>query len=99
MMGANINMSISRQRKYASHLPVMELLFKYSDIKNVFEYGCELYSTKFFIDHALSITSIEMQNQKWHDKIKKELISDKLNLQCMVGNDAAISYLDRKSVV
>lgn len=93
-MGANINMNISRQRKYGSHLPVMELLFKYSDIKNVFEYGCGLYSTKFFIGHALSITSIEMQNKKWYDKIKKELISDKLNLQCMVGNEDAISYFN-----
>lgn len=78
-------MSIWRQAKHTSHLPVLELIFKYANIKNVFEYGCGSFSTKFFVDHAPSVTSVEMNKKTWYEKVKSEIISDKLNLSFISG--------------
>jgi hypothetical protein len=88
-------MGKGRQAKYASHLPVLELLFKYSNIKDVFEYGCGSYSTKFFIDNAISVTSIEMNSLKWYNNIKLKLMSDRLNLLCMIGETEGIEYFNK----
>jgi hypothetical protein len=84
-------MSESRQKKHASHLPVLELIFKYSNIKDVFEYGCGSYSTNFFVNNAENIISIEMNRKIWYDKIKSEIVSDKFNLLYIEGI-AAIEY-------
>ena len=53
----------------ATHLPTFEQLFKYNDIKTVLEFGCGLYSTKFFKDMGCSLTSIEMQHEAWRDRV------------------------------
>lgn len=85
-------MSESRQRKHSSHLPVLELLFKYSKINDVFEYGCGVYSTNFFVEHAKTVTSIEMNKQIWYDKISKEIQSDKLKLLFIDDGEKSIEY-------
>ena len=81
-------MSAARQKKMSSHLPVLELLFKYSDIKTVFEYGCGNHSTNFFVSHAQSVVSVEMNRIAWVEKLKKEIKSDKLNLLFIKGLEA-----------
>lgn len=86
-------MSEARQKKHASHLPVLELIFKNSDIKDVFEYGCGVYSTRFFVDHAKTVISVEMNRKIWYDKIKLEIVSDNFNLLYIEGADA-IKYFN-----
>jgi len=84
-------MSDRRQRMMSSHLGVLELIFKHSNVKSVFEYGCGNYSTNFFIKNAESIISVEMNRMAWVDKLKNEIKSDKLNLLFIRGL-AAIEY-------
>jgi hypothetical protein len=85
-------MSESRQRKHDSHLPVLELIFKHSSIKDIFEYGCGSYSTNFFVKNAKSITSVEMNREIWYNKMKSEISSDKLNLLFIKGGPDSIEY-------
>ena len=81
---------MSRESKYSSHLPVLKLIFDFIDIKSVFEYGCGMYSTRFFVDRCDKIVSIEMQNEKWYEKVQKEIVSNKLNLYCLLGDVSGI---------
>lgn len=77
-----------RQKKMASHLPVLELIFNHSDVRNVFEYGCGIYSSSFFVNHAESVISVEMNKKAWYDKVKKEIKSEKFNLLFISGLNA-----------
>jgi len=88
---------MSKKKRYSSHLIVLDAIFKSVSIKNVFEYGCGLYSTKFFVDNAISVESVEMQSQEWYEKIKNEMAntSKNLSLKCMLGADDAIKYFDQ----
>jgi hypothetical protein len=83
---------MSRERKYRSHLPVLKLIFDFVSIKSVFEYGCGLYSTGFFVSNANKVISVEMQNKNWYKKVKENIISDKLDLHCKLGELDAIEY-------
>ena len=85
-------MSVWRQAKHTSHLPVLELIFKHSNIKDVFEYGCGDYSTKFFVDHAQAVTSVEMNKKAWYEKVKSNIASDNLNIMFIDGGPASIEY-------
>ena len=80
--------------KCGTHLPILEQIFRIVPIKRVFEYGCGLYSTKFFVDHCEYVESVEMQSQEWYEKIRTELPSPKLSLKCMLGAVDAITYFD-----
>ena len=64
----------------ATHLPTFEALFAKHKIKKVLEFGCGMFSTKFFVGQGCDVTSIEMQNIPWYDKIKEELPSVNLHL-------------------
>lgn len=64
----------------ATHLPVFELLFRRHRIKSVLEFGCGMFSTTMFVNAGCNVTSIEMQNQSWYDKIKAELPTVDLRL-------------------
>lgn len=59
----------------ATHLPIFDSLFKKYKIKNVLEFGCGMFSTKKFVDEGCTVTSVEMQNKSWFDKVHKELPS------------------------
>lgn len=78
--------------KYATHLPILQYIFKTVQIKTVFEYGCGLYSTRFFIDNAEKVESVEMQDEKWFQRIYNEIDSKKLTLSLMIGENDAIQY-------
>jgi len=88
---------MNRQKKYASHLPVLKLIFDFVDVKNVFEYGCGIYSTKFFTERASLVTSVEMTRVEWYEKVKKEIVSDKLNLLFMLGDTASVDYFNKET--
>jgi len=83
---------MSKEAKYASHLPVFEELFKMSSFKNVLEFGCGNYSTSFFLDHCDKVTSIENWDENWYNKIKQEISSKKHTLIYSKGI-GAIDYL------
>lgn len=57
----------------ATHLPVFESLFSKYRIKSVLEFGCGMFSTAMFVKEGCSVTSIEMQNKSWYDKMTSEL--------------------------
>lgn len=57
----------------ATHLPTFEWLFQKYQIKSVLEFGCGMFSTAMFVNAGCKVTSIEMQNQSWFDKVKAEL--------------------------
>lgn len=84
---------MKRINKYASHLPVLEAIFKFRSINTVFEYGCGYYSTKFFVDHAKEVESIEMCDATWYERVEEEFGKRKnLSLKCMLGRNCAIDY-------
>lgn len=64
----------------ATHLPVFEDLFKRFQIKTVLEFGCGMFSTAMFVNAGCDVTSIEMQNKSWYDKVKSELPTVDLRL-------------------
>ena len=64
---------MSKESKYASHLPVLKLIYSLRNYYNVLEFGCGNYSTKYFIYNCKNVTSIEMQNEQWFNKIKTEV--------------------------
>ena len=58
---------------YGSHLPLLDLVFKSFKIEKVIEFGCGLYSTKFFKSKANELISIEMQELAWAWDISRQL--------------------------
>ena len=64
----------------ATHLPVFESLFRRYPIKTVLEFGCGMFSTAMFVNAGCDVTSIEMQNKPWYDKVKAELPTVDLRL-------------------
>jgi len=59
--------------KFASHLPLLELLNVLSPYNNVLEFGCGLYSTKYFVEHCKKCLSIENKDEAWYQRIKNEI--------------------------
>ena len=55
-----------------SHLTLLEEIFKLKKINTVLEFGCGDYSTDFFVNNCEHVTSVEMQNQGWFDKISEK---------------------------
>lgn len=70
----------------ATHLPVLEKLYQQYRFRKVLEFGCGLYSTRFFVEHGCVVTSIEMQSQDWFDKVKTALPA--VDLRIALGPDA-----------
>lgn len=64
----------------ATHLPVLQEIFKTRKIKDVLEFGCGMFSTKFFVESGCNVTSIEMQHKEWFDKVSAEFPDIKLYL-------------------
>ena len=64
----------------ATHLPIWDELFKTHKIKTVLEFGCGLYSTKKFVDEGCDVTSIEMQDKHWFNRIWHEIPKARLIL-------------------
>jgi hypothetical protein len=62
-----------------SHLPVLDKIFKLVPVEFVLEFGMGFGSTPFFLDHGCSLTSVEMQNKEWYDKITQKFQSGKFN--------------------
>lgn len=78
---------------YSTHLLTLHNLFKEEKIKNVFEFGCGMYSTFLFADKCETVISIEMQNEDWFNKLK-EKIPNNVTLLCQLGTDKAIDTLN-----
>lgn len=80
--------------KCSTHLPVLKDIFDFRPIKSVFEFGCGLYSTKFFVDNAEQVYSVEMQSKRWFDKIKSEIASPKLSLSCFLDVKEVLQHFE-----
>ena len=76
---------------YSSHLEILDFVFKNVKVKTVFEFGCGLYSTNFFVDNAKKVTSVEMQSEDWYNKVKSEIKSRKLDISYKPGPQDAIT--------
>jgi hypothetical protein len=57
---------------YRTHIPVLETIFKTKNINSVLEFGMGYNSTPFFLERCKNVTSIEMQQKEWFDKITSE---------------------------
>ena len=64
---------MSRELKHASHLPVLKAIYSFMPFKNVLEFGCGNYSTKFFAEVCERLISIENKDINWYNKIKNEI--------------------------
>lgn len=61
---------------FGSHLPLLEEIFKQRTINSVLEFGCGDFSTDFFLKNSNDVTSIEMQEKSWFDKISEKYSND-----------------------
>jgi hypothetical protein len=83
-MGGNI--------KIASHLPILEFLYSLKSFDNVLEFGCGNHSSNFFANHSKRVTSIEMSNEGWFQKIKDSIRAENFNIMYLPG-DETIKWL------
>lgn len=51
---------------YGSHLPLLAMLFKTFKVETVLEFGMGDFSTPFFLQNAVYLHSIEMQDENWY---------------------------------
>jgi len=73
---------------YSNHIHFFIKLFELRKFKSVFEYGCGLGSTPFFLDNCERVVAFEMQSEQWYEKVKKELqpkYGNKLEIHCLIG--------------
>lgn len=54
---------------YGSHIYALQFIFRHIKPSNALEAGLGFYSTPFLLDHVLNVTSIEMQDSAWGDKV------------------------------
>ncbi len=77
---------------YSNHIHFFLKLFEYKKFNSVFEYGCGLGSTPFFLDNCQKVVAVEMQEQSWYEKVKIELEKHKngknLKLHCDLTTDS-----------
>lgn len=77
---------------YSNHIHLFLKLFEYNKFKSVFEYGCGLGSTPFFLDHCEKVVAVEMQEESWYNKVKSELQNHKniknLQLYCDLSENS-----------
>lgn len=55
--------------RFGTHLELLEKIIEFKKISSVIEFGMGDNSTTFFIDKVSMLTSIEMQDEKWYNKI------------------------------
>jgi len=79
---------MSKEEEYATHLPILKDIYTLAKFKNIFEFGCGNYSTKFFLEVCDKLTSIENFDKSWYDKIKQEIVSDKFTILYSAGTSA-----------
>lgn len=70
----------------ATHLPILEKMLEKHQYKKVLEFGCGLFSTKFFIDHGCDLISVEMQNEDWMHAVHSHY--PKADIRLALGPDA-----------
>lgn len=78
-----------RNSKCSSHLPVLKLLYSIKPFKNVLEFGCGNYSTKYFLEVCDHVTSIENMSLEWFNKINSEITSSKLNISYKYADESS----------
>lgn len=84
---------------YASHLPILESVFRLTDIKYVFEFGTGFYSTKFFENRAAKTISIELSSIDWADKIRETVSENKVKvLYYQEINKALSDFANEKNI-
>ena len=61
------------EAKYASHLPVLKLLYQIKPYDHVLEFGSGMFSTKYFVSICRSIVSLENEKVEWFNKMTEEI--------------------------
>lgn len=80
--------------EFSTHLPVLNIVKDFTDKNSVFEYGMGEYSTKFFSNNFKNVTSVEMQDKVWFEKISN-LNLPNVNTLCMIGDSPAVDYFKK----
>jgi hypothetical protein len=63
--------------QYSTHLPVFERLFGAKKYLKILEFGMGFGSTPFLLKNCESLTSVEMQSEKWYQDVCRELGGEK----------------------
>jgi hypothetical protein len=79
---------------YSNHIHFFTKLFEYKKFKSVFEYGCGLGSTPFFLDNCQQVMALEMQDEEWYNKVKTELSKHKHNKKLQLYFDLSDNSFD-----
>lgn len=74
---------------YSNHLVLINSIFKKTEIKSVFEYGCGFGSTPYFCKNAESVIALEMQSEEWFLRVRNDLRKKHKNLEihCKIGGE------------
>jgi len=67
--------------------------------KTVLEFGCGEYSTGFFVGQGASVTSVEMQDEGWAEKVKG--MYPDVNMVVCLGKDSwqELAYEERYDLI
>ena len=83
---------------FQTHQDILHFLIKECNVDNVLETGMGSYSTRLFVENAGNVTSLEMQNQEWYQKIKEEFMNvSNFNPVLRLDQSEAYKFLDEQS--
>ena len=85
--------------RYATHIPLLTKLFEFKDCPVVFEFGTGFASTPFFLNHALTLVSLEMQSEEWFEKVRSTIQPHAhvdWQLSCRLGPESYDYLLESK---
>lgn len=80
--------------KSSTHLPILECITNNIVCNNVFEFGIGNYITKLFAEKFGSVTSVEMEENKWYDTMQEQNLPDHVDLRVALGERPAIDILN-----
>jgi hypothetical protein len=80
---------------YATHLPVLEEIFKHTGVLNsCLEYGMGLYSTPYLLKNCKYLKSVETDSLVWFDKIKQVVAENRSwDPVCQIGACAELEHI------
>lgn len=81
--------------RYASHLPLLKNLKTLTDYQTVLEFGCGLYSTKFFVENCKQVWSVENMHEDWASEVRSKIKGS--NVIYLKGLEAVESFRHSKA--
>lgn len=80
---------------YQTHLEILQFVLDQIDCHSAFEYGPGIYSTPLLAQRFRSVTTIEMQDEKWYEDMMKSPLGLHVKVLYLPGPNRAIEYFQR----